>query len=1004
MGSDGQRPGEEGGAWSETFLRSLLQHALDVVTILAPDGTRRYVSPAIERVLGYPPEALIGTDPFTLVHPDDADRVRGLFTEIMAMPGRQHAATEFRAQHRDGSWRWLEAVGTNLLADPDIAGVVVNSRDITERKAAEEALRASEARFATVFQTSPVAIVVRSLVDGRFRDVNDSFLEMTGYTREEVIGCTPSDLGLWAGSPEDDAVHVAGRVQAHGRVRNHEGTFRAKDGYLRQVLLSLERIELDGEACLLGVGYDITERKAAEAALRTSEQRARDLAAEAQRQARELALLDRVRTAVAREVDPAVVTRTVVEAIAAAFGYTQVSLYLREGNSLILQHQVGYTQVLPRIPLSQGVMGRVARSGEPVLLSDVREDPTFLGAIAGIVSEVCVPVREGDGVVGVLNVESTDGVTLSEADLQLMLALADHVGIALGRARLEAARREDEARFRSLVQNASDVVAIVDLAGTWSYASPPIEQLLGHRPEELIGHPVEALVHPEDVLSVRRFWAEAVDDPAGTPVVEVRLRHRDGSWPCFELRGTNRLADSSTSGIVVNGRDITERKILEEQLIRSALTDALTELPNRALFLDRLSQALARAEQDGHEVAVLFLDLDHFKVVNDSLGHEAGDRALVAVGKRLAAALRPGDTVARFGGDEFMVLLEGCSATTAVDVAQRLLAALGSPLHVDGHDAIVSASIGISVRTPALHVAADLLRAADTALYRAKAAGRNTAVVFAAEMYADALARLDWEINLRAAVEQGHLCLDYQPEVELSTGQVVSFEALVRWDHPEAGAIPPEDFIPVAEETGLIVRLGAWVLTEACRQACAWPVPPGAEAAPGVSVNVSARQVRHPDFVAHVRHALQQTGLAANRLTLEVTERVFVEDAVATGETLREVTALGVGLAIDDFGTGYSSLGYLRRLPVDRLKIDRVFLSGTGSTTEDRAIVAALAALGRALGLGVTAEGVETAEQLAYARSVGCDRAQGYHLRRPLDPAALRALLADPRLFEANVG
>ena len=866
---------KEEPSWSGADLHSLLRNALDVVTILGPDGRRRYVSPAIERVLGYPPGDLIGADPFTLVHPNDAARVRRLFADVVAMPGGGHASTEFRARHRDGSWRWLEAVGTNLLDDPGVAGVVVNARDVTERKAAEGSLRASE-------------------------------------------------------------------------------------------------------------------------------QRARDLATEAQRQARELALLDRVRTALAREMEPAVVVRTVVEAIAVAFGYTQVSLYLRHGNGLVLQHQVGYPQVLPCVPLTRGVMGRVARTGEPVLLPDARADPAFLGAIAGIVSEVCVPVRVGDGVAGVLNVESTDGAVLSEADLGLMVALADHVGIALERVRLDEAHRADEARFRSLVQNASDVVAILDPDGTWCYVSPPVERLLGHRPDELIGHRLEALVHPDEISQTRRFFAAATADPPSTLEVELRLRHRDGSWHWFELRGTNLLDDPGVAGIVVNARDVTERKALEAQLARLAATDPLTGLPNRTLFLDRLGHALARAAQERSEVCVLFLDLDRFKVLNDSLGHEAGDRALLAVAERLVAAVRPSDTVARFGGDEFMVLLEGCSTGEATTVAERVLAALRVPLRVNGHDAIIDASVGIAVSTSALKDPADLLRAADTALYHAKATGRGRVVVFESGMYADAVMRLDRETALRAAVAQGQLRLQFQPEIDLGTGRIASLEALVRWDRPGHGTVAPEDFIPVAEETGLILPLGEWVLAEACRQARTWSVPRGAEEAPTVSVNVSARQVRQAQFADQIARVLRETGLAAERLKLEVTERVFVEDAAATGEALRGVKALGVGLAIDDFGMEYSSLGYLRRLPVDTLKIDRAFVGGVGSEGQDQAILVAIAGLAHALGVTVTAEGVETAKQLALARRAGCDRAQGYYLGRPLDPAALPMLLARSPLIETG--
>jgi diguanylate cyclase (GGDEF)-like protein/PAS domain S-box-containing protein len=851
--------------WTETRFQSLVQNALDIITILDASGVRRYVSPAVARVLGYHSADLIGTNAFTLVQSDDVVPTRRLFDEALARPGAQVQA-EFRVQRQDGSWCWLDAVATNLIDEPSVGGVVINARDVTERKATETRLHASE-------------------------------------------------------------------------------------------------------------------------------QHAHRLAVEAQRQARELSLLDRVRTALTSAVDLPVLLHTVVDAIAATFGYTQVSLYLVEVDMLVLVHQVGYDRVLDRIPVSTGISGRVVRTGTPVFLEDVRTDPAFLGAIDGIVSEVTVPLRDSERIAGTLNVESTNGMALTEADLRLMVALAEHVTIALGRARLDQERREEEARFRSLVQNASDLIAILEADGTRRYISPAVERLLGYPPDRLVGKSVLEIIHPDDRPEVHRFFAESVDDPTCTPIVEVRLRHRDGSWRWFEARGSNQIANASVRGIVVNSRDISERKALEEQLARSALTDPLTQLPNRALFLDRLGQALVRTAHDGSEVAVLFLDLDRFKVINDSLGHDAGDRALVVTGRRLAASLRPGDTVARFGGDEFIILLEGPSSREAIDIAGRILDDLRVPLRVNGHDAVIDASIGIAVSNADLRVPGDLLRAADTALYRAKAAGRGSAVVFAPDMYAAAVLRLDWETDLRSAIDGSHFQLHYQPEVEVATGRVIALEALVRWDRPGHGPVDPEDFIPVAEDTGLILPVGQWVMEEACRQAQTWPMPSPAATAPMVSVNVSAHQIRQPEFVALVERVLAETGLAGHRLQLEVTERVFVDDAAATAQVLRGLKTLGVSLAIDDFGVGYSSVSYLRRLPVDTLKIDRSFVSGTGSDAEDWAIVAAITSLAHALGMKVTVEGIETAEQLARATSIGCDRVQGYHLGRPLEAGVVAALL-----------
>src|SRR5829696_1786611 len=990
-------------------------------------------------------------------------------------------------------------------------------------KQSDEELRRSQERFAAIFRASSVAIVIRSLVDGRFRDVNDHFLEMTGYTREEVVGRTPSEVGLWAGSPEDDPMHVAGLVRTYGGVRNHDGAFRTKTGELRRILLSLERIDLEGEACLLGFGYDVTDREAAEAALRTSEerfralvrnatdiitildaegrvcygspavqrvlgyapedligtdpfalfalihpddvaavrgffeealrrpgvnipaefrfrdkagswrwlevtgtnlladpsvagivvnsrdvterrsaaealraseQRAHELVAAARRQAQELELLDRVRSALARELELPVLFRTVVEAVTATFGYPMVSLYLVGDGQLHLQHQVGYHQVLDRIPLERGVMGRVARTGTPVLIEDGRADPDFLAAFKGIISEVCVPLRDDGRVVGVLNLETTGGVRLGEADLRLMLALSEHVNVAIGRARLYAELRASEARFRSLVQHAADIVSVLDAGGRRRYVSPAIERVLGIRPEDLIGKEFVALLHPGDAPRVQRVLAEVAETPGAQATLNYRARHRDGSWRWVEATFTNLLADPSVGGIVVNARDVTERREAEARLAHQAFHDPLTGLPNRTWFAELLEAALRRTRSHGRSVGVLILDLDGFKIVNDSLGHEVGDQQLVAVARRLVSCLDRGETVARFGGDEFTVLLEEADAKEATATANRILAVMAEPMGVAGREVAGGASIGIALGPAHGVTPGELLKAADLALYRAKDAGGGLAVVYDPGMAAEALGRFELELDLRGALEAGELGLAYQPVVDLATRRVVAVEALARWDHPERGPILPEAFVPLAEETGLIVPIGAWVLEQACREAARW-----ADAATGdvpvVSVNVGARQLRRPGFVEQVGQILAATGLAPARLQLEVSEQVLVEELRATSATLRGLRALGLELAIDDFGSGASSLGYFRELNAHALKVDRSFVLRLASDPGERAIVRAITNVAHAYGMHVTVEGIEPAEQATIVRGLGGDRAQGFWFAKPAPAERVRALIAN---------
>lgn len=484
----------------------------------------------------------------------------------------------------------------------------------------------------------------------------------------------------------------------------------------------------------------------------------------------------------------------------------------------------------------------------------------------------------------------------------------------------------------------------------------------------------------------------ALDDPGITPTVEFRFRHRDGSWRWLEATGTNLLADPAVGGLVVNSRDVTERKESAGRLWHQAHHDSLTELPNRVLFLDRLTQALSKPESAS--VAVLFLDLDGFKMVNDSLGHEYGDRLLVAAAERLTSTLRAGDVLARFGGDEFTILQKHVTtARDAILMAERLHRVLAAPFAVNGHTLVITSSVGVVLSSSELSTPTDLLRAADVALYRSKAKGKGGSAVFDATRDASAFEQLERETALRHALEVGELRVHYQPKVDLTTGRLVGVEALVRWQHPTAGLLPPDAFIRLAEETGLIVPLGAWVLREACRQAMAWY-----EKFPDVGmlemcVNVSPGQVHHPDLVGQVRTILHETGFPPERLTLEITERGLVEDAEATDRTVAALQALGVHLAIDDFGAYQAGIGYLRRWPMDKLKVDQTLVADLDRDERCRAIVAAVVGLAHLLGMGVTGEGIETAEQVTRLREMGCNFGQGYFFAPPLPPDELVALL-----------
>ena len=554
-------------------------------------------------------------------------------------------------------------------------------------------------------------------------------------------------------------------------------------------------------------------------------------------------------------------------------------------------------------------------------------------------------------------------------------------------------RSEADTRYRTLVEHVPAAVYIdvsdpdITDGGRLDYMSPQVEQILGYPPSAFVHDPElwPSLIDPDDreaaLGAYMAHWA------TGRPLrAEYRMHARDGTlvWVRDEAYAMPDSRDGRrvSQGLLV---DTTEQKRLEARLLHDALHDPLTGLANRVLFRDHLERALRRGEREGGSVAVIFIDLDDFKVVNDSLGHRSGDRLLVEVGHILAATIRGGDVAGRQGGDEFTILLEDVPGIAdAVETADRIASALHRPIELDGRTLVLGASIGIALGSGTDTAADDLLAHADAAMYEAKSQGKGRHAVFDPSMRLRARSRLETEGELRRAIESGALEIHYQPVVELATSTVAGFEALVRWRHPERGIVAPGEFIPVAEATGLIVPLGRFVLERACRDLRAWR-----DAAPGrdhltMSVNVSARETVEPGYALTVGTALAAAGLEPSALTLEITESLVVAQVGATDGALRDVRALGVRLAVDDFGTGFSALEYFKRFPVQELKIDRSFVGELGASRADTAIVTATLAFASALGLSVTAEGVETADQVARLRKLGCHRGQGYLFARPM--------------------
>ena len=612
--------------------------------------------------------------------------------------------------------------------------------------------------------------------------------------------------------------------------------------------------------------------------------------------------------------------------------------------------------------------------------------PIAAAAIVAVIEET-LP-GELDPVVFYLVIAVVVGVALRQ---YLMLVDNQNLNRRLAANAADIAKREEH--FHALVQNSSDVITLIGRHGGIRYQSASVERILGYKEAELVGKPFGDLVHSDDRTQVLRKIDEAINIVGPPIAVECRLRRVDDSYCDAEVTITNLLELPAVRGVVLNTRDVSERKALEEKLTHQAFHDSLTNLPNRAAFRIGLDHALHGASEG--RIAVLFLDLDDFKAVNDTLGHDVGDQLLVAVGARIASTLRPGDTVARLGGDEFAVLLKRMEDEyIASRVAERITRQLLPPFAIDGQEISIRASIGIAGLVSGQEAADELIRNADVAMYIAKSKGKARFVQYEATLANAAIERMELENDLRIALEEKQFVLQYEPVIVLESGAIQSVEALVRWNHPRRGVLAPVEFVAVAEQTGLIVELGRWVLQQAARDGRRWQVRYPSVPAMQISVNLSGRQLEQPDLIKDIVDAVDAAGLDPQSLILELTESVLLADTEPVARTLQELRSLGYRLALDDFGTGYSSLGHLRDFPVDIIKMDASFVSGIGRGIADGAILRAIIGLANTLGLMTIAEGIERQDQLAALNAMGCAAGQGFYFSKPLAYEEMEALLA----------
>lgn len=572
------------------------------------------------------------------------------------------------------------------------------------------------------------------------------------------------------------------------------------------------------------------------------------------------------------------------------------------------------------------------------------------------------------------------------------------------RRRAEAEVKRSEERFSALLRNTSDIIAVLSPEGEFQYVSPALERVLGFTPEEVLYSSLLNLLNPNDKEEATQCLHEVSLLPQGEQRVEWRLQSRDGKWHTSEACLSNLVDDPAVKGILISLRDITERIDFQEQLEYQAYHDPLTKLPNRTCFMDRLQQGIVRCKRQKTELAVVFVDLDNFKVINDSMGHEAGDLLLKAIAERLQSAVRHGDTVARLGGDEFTILLEDilCEEDATL-VADRIQESLITPMQIAGRELFGSASVGIVLCKDDTVDPESLMRDADTAMYHAKMNGKAGYAIFHPRMNIQVVERLELEHALRAALDNQEFHLVYQPIMALETQSIREVEALLRWNHPERGLVSPVKFIPVAEETGLIIPIGKWVLGEACRQAKAWEREHPETRSLIMGVNVSTKQLQQADFVQMVLATLEETEFQPSRLKLEITESLMMSDIEDSISKLDQLKQRGIHLAMDDFGTGYASMSVLSNLPIDTLKIDRSFIQRLDQKAEHLAVVGAIITLAQSLGIIVTSEGIETPEQLKSLLSMGVPLGQGFLFSKPLTNADFMDYLSRSQCWQEAI-
>lgn len=910
-------------------------------------GTFTDVSDSIEATLGYSSDDLIGRSALDVgfwANPAQREKV------LQELWDAGRAATrDVMLLGKDG--REHHCLLSAEIIELDARRYVLSTmQDITDYKAAITALHEREVSYQTLFNAVNDAIFVYRLdadgLPGQFIEVNDIACQWLGMTREKLLTLSPLDIvgpgGLTAATQSDDRLLERKSIL-------FETTILTQAGEEIPVESNAHLFQLGDQHAVMSVVRDIRERKRHEKVLRATEAKYRQIFENAVE-----GIYQSTPEGKLINANPA---------LAELLGFDSVADLITHGGTV----QRFYVNRQQRAELLRRIEERGSYADAEYEI--IRYDGSRIW-----VSDNARAVRGKAG-----RVQYYEG-TLQDITPRKLA---------------EEALSQSEEKYRTLVDTSQDGVFIAQ-HNRLVYVNQALARMAGYSVAEMTQSELIPLIAPEDQGPVLQYYEMHKASNSGPKRFELHLLHKNGHTRIAVAAHVGSIVYRGEHAITGTVRDVTEQKKAEQQLVYTAYHDVLTGLPNRAFFLERLKQAMERARRrSAPSFAVLFLDLDRFKLINDSLGHTYGDKLLIAIAKRLRECMRPADLLARHGGDEFTVLVEDIeSASGAVAVAERIHNALLRPFNVDNHEVFTNASTGIVASAPHYSDPDEMLRDADTAMYRAKAAGKAAYVMFDDAMHELAKAHLTLETDLRHALERNEFRLFYQPIVDIATRRITGFEALLRWQHPHRGLLAPAEFLTITEETGLIIPVGTWVLETACAQLQAWRRQFPAFRELAVNINIANRQFSHWDLPDWINRTLRETGLPASCLRLEITENVFMANKQVAAAMLAQLKQLGISLQMDDFGTGYSSLSGLRTYPLDTLKIDRSFIQDIADNAEDYAIVRTIAQLGQQLDMEIVAEGVEHERQLELLRNIGCTLAQGYYFAYPMDATTVEKFLA----------